>query len=113
MKVLAVVLAVAMFRNGPAHPGVYDSASPGLTTVKWRFQTGGPIFSSAAVDNGVVYVGSNDGKLYAVRASDGTKLWAFATKGAVRSSPAVAGGAVFFSSVDGKIYAVDAATGRE
>ena len=109
----AALLAVAMFRGDPAHLGSYNSASPGLTSVKWRFQTGGPIFSSAAVDGGVVYVGSNDGKLYAVRAADGGKVWAFATKGAVRSSPAVAGGAVFFSSVDGNVYAVDAATGHE
>ncbi|HKE37874.1 MAG TPA: PQQ-binding-like beta-propeller repeat protein [Candidatus Baltobacteraceae bacterium] len=113
MHVATAVLAVAMFRNGPAHLGVYDSPSPGLTSIKWRFQTGGPIFSSAAVDGGVAYVGSNDGKLYAVRVSDGAKVWAFATKGAVRSSPAVAGGAVFFSSLDGTIYAVDAKTGRE
>ena len=113
MHIVAVVAAVAMFRNGPTHPGTYDSAPPGLTTVKWRFQTGAPIFSSAAVDGGIVYVGSNDGKLYAVRAVDGSKAWAFATKGAVRSSPAVADGTVFFSSVDGNIYAVDAATGRE
>lgn len=113
MKILAVLFAVAMFRNGPAHLGAYDSSPPGLTGVKWRFHTGAPIFSSAAVEGGVVYVGSNDGKLYAVRAADGKRLWAFATKGAVRSSPALAGGMVFFSSVDGNIYAVDAATGHE
>src|SRR5215469_9345206 len=99
MKILAVLFAIAMFRNGPAHLGSYDSSAPGLTSVKWRFQTGAPIFSSAAVDGGVVFVGSNDGKLYAVRAADGAKLWAFGTKGAVRSSPAVADGMVFFSSV--------------
>lgn len=113
MKILAVLIAVAMFRNGPAHLGSYDSSAPDLTAVKWRFQTTGPIFSSAAVDGGTVYIGSNDGKLYAVRAADGSKVWAFSTKGAVRSSPAVAGGIVFFSSLDGNIYAVDAATGRE
>lgn len=113
MKILAVLLAVSMFRNGAAHLGVYDSSPPSLTSVKWRFQTGGPIFSSAAVDGGIVYVGSNDGNLYAVRAADGGKVWTFATKGAVRSSPAVADGAAFFSSADGNVYAVDAATGRE
>jgi hypothetical protein len=34
------------------------------------------VYSSPAVTNGVVYVGSNDGNLYALYASTGAKLWA-------------------------------------
>jgi outer membrane protein assembly factor BamB len=33
---------------------------------KWRFKTGGEMYSSPAVSNGVIYVGSNDRFLYAV-----------------------------------------------
>jgi outer membrane protein assembly factor BamB len=33
--------------------------------VLWTGLTGGPIHSSPTVSNGVVYVGSDDGKLYA------------------------------------------------
>jgi outer membrane protein assembly factor BamB len=102
-----------MFRGGADHSGVYDSAAPSLTAVKWRFHTGGAIFSSATISNGIVYAGSNDGKLYAVRAADGTLAWSFSAKGAIRSSPAVDGDTVFFSSLDGNVYAVDAGTGRE
>jgi outer membrane protein assembly factor BamB len=32
----------------------------------WKFEAGGSITSSPAVVDGVVYVGSRDGKLYAI-----------------------------------------------
>ncbi|HEV3154625.1 MAG TPA: PQQ-binding-like beta-propeller repeat protein [Candidatus Baltobacteraceae bacterium] len=102
-----------MFRNDPAHNGVYASVAPRLTTVRWRFKTGGKIMSSPAFSDGVVYVGSFDQNLYAIDARSGARLWAFATKGPVNSSPAVSGGAVYFSSLDGNVYAVSAANGRE
>lgn len=102
-----------MFRADPARRGVYDSAAPGLTAVKWRFRSKGPIFSSPAFHAGAVFVGSGDHRLYAVRASDGSELWHFATKGAVNSSPAISGGMVFFSSRDGNVYAVDETDGSE
>ena len=102
----------AMFRGGPAHLGVYDSAAPSLARVVWRFRTGAKVVSSPAVSAGVVYVGSSDDNLYALRAKDGSKVWTFATKGPITSSPAVADGAVFVSSVDGNVYAVDAASGK-
>jgi outer membrane protein assembly factor BamB len=34
--------------------------------LRWTYQTGGEVYSSPAVAYGVVYVGSNDGKLYAI-----------------------------------------------
>jgi len=36
-----------------------------------------------------VYVGSDDGNLYAVNAATGAKLWSFATGAPVFSSPAL------------------------
>ena len=83
-----------MFRVDAVHSGVYASAAPSLESVRWRFHSGGAIISSPAVVNGAVYVGSNDGNLYAVRQSSGTPLWHYATHGAVTSSPAFAGGTV-------------------
>ena len=68
----------------------------------WSFFTGcsGSICggSSAAVANGVVYVGSYDGNVYALNAATGVKLWSFLTGGKVFSSPAVANGAVYVGS---------------
>src|SRR5215472_9069038 len=50
--------------------------------------------SSATVVNGVVYLGSYDGNVYALNAATGVKLWSFQTVGKVFSSPAVAHGTV-------------------
>ena len=101
------------FRGGPEHLGTYASQAPALRAVRWRFHTKGKIFSSPAVADGIAYVGSGDGNLYAVRTSDGTLAWKFATKGPINSSPAIANGRVYFGSLDGNVYAVGTADGTE
>ena len=65
------------------------------------------------VSNGIVYVGSNDNKLYALNATNGAVIWNFTTGGYVISSPSISNGIVYFGSYDHKVYAVDAQTGTE
>jgi outer membrane protein assembly factor BamB len=102
-----------MFRNGPAHSGVYTAPGvPALKGVKWTFHTRGEVVSSPAIIDGVVYVGSNDGNLYAIDQQAGAKKWAFQTGARVASSPAVDHDLVYFASYDGNFYAVEAATGK-
>jgi outer membrane protein assembly factor BamB/5-hydroxyisourate hydrolase-like protein (transthyretin family) len=69
--------------------------------------------SSPAVVNGVVYVGSIDGNVYALNAATGAKVWNYTTGGAVDSSPAVVNGVVYVGSIDGNVYALNAATGAK
>ncbi len=76
----------------------------------WTALTGGSITSSPAVANGVVYVGSSDGKLYAFDAATGTQKWAVPTGSAIYSSPAVLDGVVYVGSEDGKLYAFNVQT---
>ena len=54
---------------------------------------------------GGIYVGSENGKLYALKASTGTLLWSHVIGGFVGSSPAVADGVVYVGSQDGNMYA--------
>jgi outer membrane protein assembly factor BamB len=83
----------------------------------WTGTTGSGIFSSPAVANGVVYVGSDDGNLYAFPASCGTggadcsPLWTGTAGNNISSSPAVANGVVYVGSYDGSLYAYDLAAG--
>ncbi len=100
-----------MFRGDPAHLGVYSSSAPTLRSVAWRFHAKGPIVASPVVSNGVVYVGSNDFRLYALNARDGSMRWTYRTHGPVSSSPAVWNGAVFAASLDGYVYSLDAQSG--
>ena len=81
---------------------------------KWEFpaeESIGKIRSSPAIGpDGTIYVGSDDGKVYAVQ-PDGTKKWEFKTGGAVSSSPVVGyfGGVlrIYVGSEDKKVYAID------
>jgi outer membrane protein assembly factor BamB len=63
--------------------------------------------------NGVVYVGSGDGALYAVDDATGQRVWRFATGDKVRVGAVLAGDNVIAGSLDGKVYAVDARSGRQ
>ncbi len=83
--------------------------------VIWKFQTAGAIWGSPLVSNGMVYIGSDDGKLYAVSAASGEKKWDFTTGGVVRSQPTIdasqGSGVLYFTSDDGYFYALDAGDG--
>jgi outer membrane protein assembly factor BamB len=100
-----------MFRGGPAHAGTTDAAPRTPPRVKWRFPTGDRVVSSPSWADGVVYFGSDDGRVYAVTVATGRQLWSAETNGPVRSTPAVAAGVVYATSYDGRLYALDAATG--
>jgi eukaryotic-like serine/threonine-protein kinase len=102
-----------MFRGDLDHTGIFQSA-PVLheARVKWKFHTGGYVNASPAVVNGIVYIGSADGYLYALDEQTGTAKWQFKTGSRVVSSPAVSGGAVYFGSYDGNFYALNAADGK-
>jgi outer membrane protein assembly factor BamB len=103
----------ATFRGDLSHSGVYDAVGvqqPG--SIKWKFHAGGQVYSSPAVADGMVFVGSTNGALFAVDQETGVQKWKFATKGRISSSPAVQNGLVYFLSYDSNFYAVDASSGQ-
>jgi outer membrane protein assembly factor BamB len=100
-----------MFHRDLTHAGYSSSTAPSTNQLGWSYTTGEAVESSPAVLNGVVFIGSYDGKVYALGASNGTFLWSYTTGGSVSSSPAVLGGVVFVGSHDGKVYALNATTG--
>lgn len=83
-----------------------------LGGLKWAFKTGGKIFSSPIVNDGTVYIGSEDGNLYAIDEKTGKTNWKFKTGGAVHSSPAIFKNMVYIGSFDGYYYAIDTKTGH-
>jgi outer membrane protein assembly factor BamB len=75
--------------------------------LRWALTTGGDIRASAAIGSGVVYIGSFDALMYAVR-TDGTLAWTFRTGDRILSSALVdARGAVLFGSQDDRLYALE------
>ncbi|MBN2373881.1 PQQ-like beta-propeller repeat protein [bacterium] len=86
------------------------AVNPGDGSVKWAYPVGdgdeNSIFSSPAIgSDGTVYIGCDNGKVYALT-SDGGLKWSYQTQGEVSSSPAIGSdGTVYIGSCDGKIYA--------
>ena len=106
-----------MFGFDPAHTRwnphekVLSKATVRHLKPRWSYATDNAIYSSPAVANGMIYIGSEDHKLYAFNASchsDCQPLWSYTTGGIIYSSPAVANGLVYVGSYDHKLYAFDA-----
>ena len=79
------------------------NASTGLPLHGWPYTTGGPVFSSPTVANGVVYIDSFDDNVYALNASTGAFLWKYTTPGCgggCYSTPVVANGWVYVNFFD-------------
>jgi len=78
----------------------------------WQFSTGSAITGSPAIGvEGIIYVGSTDGNLYAISPA-GAQLLAYQTGGLIDTcSPAITpdGTAVYVGSFDGSLRAFDAA----
>ncbi len=74
---------------------------------QWRFRAGDSIQSSPAIgEDGTIYIGADDGNLYAL-ASDGKEKWRFQTNDRIVSSPAIGvDGTIYVGSLDGRLYAV-------
>jgi eukaryotic-like serine/threonine-protein kinase len=105
-------IAQAQFRGDASHRGWLPGAPPASApSVAWHFATGARIVSSPVVADGTVYVGSDDGHVYALDAASGQLRWAWRTEGPVPSTPAVSDGRVHVLSYDGRLHTLDAASG--
>src|SRR4030042_1094029 len=100
-----------MFHHDLQHTGYSASPAPSTNQTLWSYTTGASVYSSPAVTNGVVYVGSMDDNVYALDAATGALIWNYTTGGDVFSNPAVADGKVYVGSKDDKVYCMNAADG--
>jgi eukaryotic-like serine/threonine-protein kinase len=104
----------AFFHGDVRHTGVYETVGvESLQGMLWRFKTGGRVFSSPVISGNMLFVGSDDGYLYALDASIGSLLWRYGTGGRVSSSAAVFNDRVYFVSFDGYLYCLDQESGKE
>jgi hypothetical protein len=79
----------------------------------WHTKPGGGIETTPAVAFGRVFVGSDDGNLYALNETSGKLLWKYSTGGPITASPIVSiNGIVFVGSTDGRIYALNSEDGN-
>lgn len=103
--------------------GLAIDAVPNLQ-LKWAFAfpNGSSAFGQPAVAGGRLYVGSDNGFVYALNAASGCVYWSFQAQAGVRTAISIgsastgAGGAqtvVYFGDLRGNVYAVNAETGAQ
>jgi outer membrane protein assembly factor BamB len=111
--VSAAAHAQSTFHGNVARTGVYPSPGPTQApAVQWAFKAEGPIVTSPAIADGVVYIASLSGHLYAIDQQTGQERWNFKSSRPIASSPAVADGTLYFVSSAGSLAALDVATGQ-
>src|SRR5262249_27034639 len=95
----------------PGNPHMTGAASelPTTLSLKWTYQATETIESSAAIADGVVYVGAGNGDLLAIDLETGKLRWKYATGNLIgESSPTVAAGLVYIGDLEGMFHAVHA-----
>ncbi|HET9660363.1 MAG TPA: PQQ-binding-like beta-propeller repeat protein [Thermomicrobiales bacterium] len=89
----------------------------------WSLPVGGPVSATPVIADGVAYVGSYDGNLYAIELSTGKVPWIYATGAAVpepnlgiplgiTGSAAIESGIVYVGDAGATVHAVDVASGQ-
>jgi eukaryotic-like serine/threonine-protein kinase len=111
IKGVATVKSWPMYRGNPSLSGVSPAKLHGRLSEAWVFEAKYGIKSSAAIVNNRVFIGSDDGHLYALRLQDGSLIWKFETEGNIESSPLVLGEFLYVGSGDGFVYKLSAKDG--
>lgn len=75
------------------------------------FAIGGQMFAPPAVAQGMLYIGAEDGTLYAYELASGATKWTFATGDKITAAPVIDANRVYVGSWDQHVYALDAADG--
>ncbi len=91
--------------------GMVQAFAPDGTAV-WERNLEEGIFSSITFDDGLLYVGTDRSRVYALNARNGTVRWSCDTDGRIfTSSPKVYRGYLFVGCYSGSFYAIDARSG--
>jgi outer membrane protein assembly factor BamB len=120
--IVAAAAGFALTGNAPrAHvsgssssPSPRRSRTPGNARQAargWIFGTPASVDGSPAVADGLVFIGDDNGNIYALDAATGALRWKIDTKSSVVSRPAVVGGTVYVGGENNYVYALNAASG--
>jgi len=96
------------------YENVLNTTNVSSLTFDWNATTAGHFEnnSSPVIANGIVYVGADDGTLYAFDTIKGSVLWTYPSGSRILSSPTVTNGVVYFGNDNGNLDALNAITGQ-
>ena len=102
-----------MFMGDPAHTGRVAGETRAIKGFKvaGRFDAHAAIHASPVAAQGRVFVGAENGNLYALDAKTRALQWLYHARGGIASTPAVADGTVYFLDRAGTMHALKADDG--
>src|SRR5438874_13451131 len=84
--------AWSRFRGDASNSGC-GAASAAKGQELWKFRTQGCVHSSPVINrDGMVFIGSDDGKLYSLDAKTGRKFWEFGMEEPILATPGIGPG---------------------
>jgi len=96
------------YGKDPQNTGFVDRAGPTQNISQgWQFRAESSIVAPACTGEGNIYVGSQNGTVYAVNGGRGTQRWEYGGVGEIRSAPAYYDGTVYINA-GGSTYALNA-----
>lgn len=109
--------------SGNSSESQISAANASSLTQAWDFTTGDLVTGTPLVADGVVYIGSWDGKMYALRERDGSIVWTYnagtlrvdpcGTTYGIDSTAALSGGKLYFGTGLSQLVALNAANGQQ
>ncbi len=97
-------LPIHLRRGGEFSPAPPAPQYPAAPKLLWTHPLGAPTWAPPVVHEGVIYVGTSDGKFHAVRAADGRTAWTWAGMNRIDGQAVVSGDSVYF--LDDKVNLV-------
>jgi outer membrane protein assembly factor BamB len=94
------------FQHDARHTGRSAYTGPSGGDLAWIYETNGWLSAPVIGPGGIVYVGSSDSTLYALK-PDGNLKWSFKANGSVGTASVGIDGTIFFCSEAGTVYAVN------
>jgi outer membrane protein assembly factor BamB len=109
------------------HNGIMYCLNQSNGSIKWKYETGKPILSSAAISKDHIFFGCSDKKIYSLNSINGSIKWKFETGEKVWSSPVITQnnnnnnndnnknkeeGMLYVGSLDSHIYGLGIESGR-
>ncbi|MEM3731342.1 MAG: PQQ-binding-like beta-propeller repeat protein [Candidatus Bathyarchaeia archaeon] len=100
------------YRYSLTRVGCAQSEGVGTPDVLWSMYLNSSVVSSPIVADGIIYIATLSGKIYALDFKTGEEFWTLDTNCTISSTPSFNSGMIIFGTErPGRIYALDACTG--
>ena len=100
-----------IFRGSSELAGLSSDTLSDHPKLLWSFKTEYEIKSSPVIGNDNIYIGSSDGRVYALEVETGKEIWRFDTGDDIEAPPLLYNQTIYIGSLNNEFYALNANSG--